>query len=575
MTDAEPGDRASSRRQFLRWAGGIGIFGTAGCGGSAPSETPTTADTRTPPQTPTTAVTRTPPQPPTNVIFIMADDMGYGDTSVDPFTSDKFGGPIPTPNLEVMASNGARFTSHYNGPAPLCTPTRAALLTGSYHARVGVGKGVYRPESTAGMHPDETTVAELVQAEGYATGMVGKWHLGHYDPYLPPNQGFDESYAAPYSNDMFRPIPLIEGTETLTKYAPNDQFTQRYTERALQFIDSHQDEPFFLYLAHTMPHIPLGVSDSFDGETGMGTYPDVIHELDWSIGQILDKLTELGIKEDTLVVFTSDDGPWLRHGKKAGSSGPLRSGKGTTSEGGARVPTIMHWPGTIPGGSVCDAMTSHIDILPTVANLMGTDLPDNEIDGKDITPVLLAPESASSPHDHIMYYDSAKNLGAIRNAEGFKYEFFAGTLYNLKSDIGEQTDVSDANPDVVNALKTRGESLNDRIKDNARPEGTRSNIAYVSIRSTTEQGVNVTFTNNTDVAVTDVTLSVASPDEGWEVTARSSTAFDVVDVDSSVEVNAELTSDGSKGENVFVHARATYKQDGKEDSTETGEDVLL
>lgn len=517
-------------------------------------------------QTGTLTVEERPP----NVIYIMVDDMGYGDTSVEPFTDDKFGSPIPTPNLEEMAANGARFTSHYNGPAPVCTPTRAALMTGSYHARVGVGNHVYFPPDETGMHPDETTIAELVQAEGYTTGMIGKWHLGDEDPYLPPNQGFDTYYGVPYSNDM-DPFPLIEGAETIDEEAPNAQLTQRYTEQALQFIESNQDEPFFLYLPHSMSHVPLGVSDEFDGETGMGTYPDVIHELDWSTGQILDRLEELGLEEDTLVVFTTDDGAWEVRGQNGGSTGSLRASKGSTFEGGARVPTLMHWPGTIPEGTICEEMTSHIDILPTVANLMGTDLPDNTIDGKDITPLLENPETESSPHDHILYYDSYKNLKGIRNAEGYKYHFGTDELYNLNEDIGEQTDVSGDYPDLASTLQDEATSFNSDLQDNARPEGSLSNIAYLSIDSITDQGAVVTLNNNTDVALADFEVSVSSPDDGWEATAQSSTSFDAVDAGSAVEINVDLTSDGSQGKEVFVHAMATYKENGQEQTTKTGE----
>jgi arylsulfatase A-like enzyme len=594
----DPGDATPDRRRFLKTLGAISATAIAGClggdadedtptdtptAGETPTDTPTGGDTPgatstrtdTPEGTETDTATATPEPDSPNVIVIMADDMGYGDTSVEPFTDDKFGSPIPTPNLEEMAANGARFTSHYNGPAPVCTPTRAALMTGSYHARVGVGNHVYFPPDETGMHPDETTIADIVQAEGYATGMIGKWHLGDEDPYLPPNQGFDTYYGVPYSNDM-DPFPLLEGVETIDEEAPNAQLTQRYTDQALQFIEDHQDEPFFLYLPHTMSHIPLGVSDGFQGETGMGTYPDVIHELDWSTGQILDRLAELGLEEDTLVVFTTDDGAWEDFaGQNAGSTGPLRASKGSTFEGGARAPTIMHWPGTIPEGTVCEEMTSHIDILPTVANLMGTDLPDNTIDGKDITPLLENPETETSPHDHILYYDSNKNLDGIRNADGFKYHFGADALYNLNEDIGEETDVSGDNPDLVSTLQEEATNFNSDLQDNARPEGSLSNIAYLSIDSASEQGAVVTFTNNTDTAVGDVEVSVSSPDDGWEATAQSSTSFDAVVPGNAVEIDVDLTADGSGDEEVFVHATATYQTADRERTTEAGEHLTL
>jgi arylsulfatase A-like enzyme len=518
---------------------------------------------------------------PPNVVFIMADDMGYGDTSVEPFTSEKFGDPIPTPNLEEMAANGARFTSNYTGPAPVCTPTRAALMTGSYHARAGVGKGVYFPGDDTGMHPQEMTIADLVQAEGYATGMVGKWHLGDDDPYLPANQGFEESYVAPYSNDMSPPIPLIDGLETLTTEAPNARLTQRYTEQALQFIEDHQDEPFFLYLPHSMPHVPIDVSEEFAGETGMGEYPDVIHELDWSTGQILDRLEELGIEEDTLVVFTSDDGSWNNsvHSTEetSGSTGPLRASKGSIYEGGARTPTIMQWPGTIPEDTVCEEMTSFIDVLPTVANLMGADLPDYTIDGMDITEVIQNPESASTPRDHLLYYQDDQTLKAIRNAEGYKYHIDGDELYDLEEDIGEENDISGDNPDIVSTLQDRATTLNEEVKENARPEGTRSNIAYVSIGSAGNEGLVpgegavVTFTNNTDAAVTDVEVSVSIPDDGWEASINSDASIDSVDAGGTVDVDVDLSAGDSEDGEVFVHAVATYQGEDGAEGTRAGE----
>jgi len=505
-----------------------------------------------------------------NVIVIMADDMGYGDTSVPPFTSDR---DIPTPNLEEMAANGATFTSHYNGPAPACTPTRAALMTGSYHPRVGMGGGVYFPNADNGLHPDETTIADLLQQEDYTTGAIGKWHLGDRDPFLPPNQGFDMYLGAPYSNDM-SPFPLIEGLDEVQEEAPNDQLTQTYTERALQFIEDNQDEPFFLYLPHTMSHVPLGVSDEFEGVTEDGLYGDVIRELDWSTGQILDRLEELGIEDETLVVFTTDDGPWLSKGENAGSSGPLRNGKQSTWEGGARVPTIMQMSGTIPAGTSTDEMTSHIDFLPTVANLTGADLPDVELDGKDLTNLLQNPETASSPHDYMLYYSGG--LEAVRNAEGMKYRFDNDALYNLAEDIGESNDVSDDHPEIVSELQNYANSYDSELRENARPEGSLTNIAYVSISATISQDdtATVTFTNNRDVTVTDVELSVSTPTDGWSVEPQSSTAFDSVDAGSTAETEVQLTaSDGSTAAEVLVHAVATYGMNGQEKQTAAAEPV--
>lgn len=593
VSDDGRADGGSDRRRFLKTLGAVGATTVAGClGGDSADDTPTDEPTRagtptgtrtdTSEQTETSGETDTPtPEPDTpNVVLIMIDDMGYGDTSVEPFTGDKFGEPIPTPNLERMAAGGATFTSHYNGPAPSCTPSRTALLTGSYHARAGVDEGVYFPGAEGGLHPDETTIADVVGQEDYATGIVGKWHLGHEDPFLPPNQGFDESYIAPYSNDMSPPIPLIDGMETLTTEAPNEQFTQRYTDRATQFIRDHQDEPFFLYVPHTMVHVPIDVPAEFDGETGMGTYPDVVHELDWSTGRILDVLEELGLEENTLVVFTSDDGPWLSYGEDAGSAGPLRNGKLSLWEGGARVPTIMRMPGTIPAGTTCEEMTSHIDFLPTIASLTGAELPEATIDGKNITGLLENPESASTPHDLILYYRQVDGqpMAAARNADGFKYWFNSGELYDLEADVDESEDVSDANPDVVSDLSENATTYDDRLKSNAREPGSLSSVAYLAIDSVNRQGETptITFTNNRDIAVGDVEISASAPDEGVSVEIQSASSFATINPGSSVEVGISIDRpDASDGEEAFVSAAATYRTDEGEQETVAGESIAV
>jgi arylsulfatase/arylsulfatase A len=604
-TDDSGSDGDSNRRGFLKTLGAISATTAAGClgddsdedtptdtatGGETPTDTPDGVDTPgetetdtpggtdTPGETDTDTDTDTPtPEPDVpNVVLIMIDDMGYGDTSVEPFTSEKFGEPIPTPNLERMAENGTRFTAHYNGPAPSCTPSRTAVLTGSYHSRAGVHNGVYFPGADTGLHPDETTIAEVVGEEDYATGFFGKWHLGHEEPFLPVNQGFDESYVAPYSNDMSPPIPLIDGLETVTTEAPNEEFTQRYTDRATQFIRDHQDEPFFLYVPHTMVHVPIDVPEEFAGETGMGTYPDAVHELDWSTGQILDTLEELGLEENTLVVFTSDDGPWLSYGEDAGSAGPLRNGKLSLWEGGARVPTIMQMPGTIPAGTTCEEMTSHIDFLPTIANLAEADLPEATLDGKDITGLLENPESASTPHDYLMYYNNGQNMQAVRNAEGFKYWFGSGNLYDLEADIDESEDVSGANPEVVSDLRDHATSYDDQIQSNAREPGSLSNVAYLAIDSVTRSGgtSTVTFTNNRDVAVSNVEVSVSTPEDGVSVETTSTAGFALIQAGGSFDVDISFSdSGGSDVEEAFVTATATYQLDGEEHETRAGERI--
>lgn len=603
-TDDGKSDGGSKRRGFLKALGAISATTLAGClggdsgadtptdtatGGETPTDTPSgvdtpgdtdtpeETDTDTPEETDTETDTPTPEPDVPNVVLIMIDDMGYGDTSVDPFTSEKFGEPIPTPNLERMAQNGARFTAHYNGPAPSCTPSRTALLTGSYSARAGVHNGVYFPGASTGLHPDETTIAEVVSEEDYATGFFGKWHLGDEDPFLPVNQGFDESYVAPYSNDMSPPIPLIDGMETITTEAPNEEFTQRYTERATQFIRDNQDDPFFLYLPHTMAHVPIDASEEFAGETGMGTYPDVIHELDWSTGQILDTLEELGLEEDTLVVFTTDDGPWLPYGEDAGSAGPLRNGKLSLWEGGARVPTLMQMPGTIPAGTTCDEMTSHIDFLPTIANLAEAELPEATLDGKDITGLLENPESASTPHDYLMYYNNGQNMQAVRNAEGFKYWFGSGNLYDLEADIDESEDVSGANPEVVSDLQDHASSYDDQLQSNAREPGSLSNVAHLAINSITRSAgtSTVTFTNNREVAVSNVEMSVSAPGDGVSVETTSTAEFASVEAGSSIETGISFDSDIPDGNEVFVTASATYQLDGEARETRAGERIKV
>jgi len=503
-----------------------------------------------------------------NVVLIMADDMGYGDTSVPPFTSDE---PTPTPNLEAMAANGTTFTSQYNA-APVCTPTRAALLTGCYPPRAGMNAGsVYFPGASNGLHPDEVTIPEVVQQAGYATGMVGKWHLGDADPFLPPNQGFDTYFGVPYSNDM-DPFPLLDGFETVQEEAPNAQLTQLYTERAKQFIQDNQDQPFFLYMPHTMPHVPLGVSSEFDGATGEGMYADVIHELDWSVGQILDQLEQLGIEEETLVVFTTDDGPWLSKGDDAGTNGPLRGGKMSTWEGGARAPTVMHMPGTIPAGASCDEMTSHIDFLPTVANLAGAELPDVTVAGKDITEVLENPDTASSPHDYLMYYDNG--LEAVRDAAGWKYHFGSGELYDLSTDLDESDDVSAENPGIVDRLQQQGNSFDSDLQTNARPEGSLDAVASVSVGLTASNGTTtVTFTNDRDETATDVILGASSPDEGVTV-ELSSTSLGSVDSGATAQAQATITVPDGTSE-AFVRAEATYVAGGEERTTAGGEQVSV
>lgn len=393
-----------------------------------------------------------------NVIIIFTDDQGYADVGVYGATQ------IKTPNIDRLANEGIRFTDFYVA-APVCTPSRAALLTGSYPHRLSMarmprGKGknmgmVLFPDSPGGIHPDEITIPEMLKEQGYATGMVGKWHLGHLPPFLPTRHGFDSYYGIPYSNDM-TPSPILRDEEIIEEPADQTTLTERYTEESLKFIRKNKDNPFFLYLAHSMPHIPLFVSPKFEGTSEGGLYGDVIETIDWGVGQILDELDALDIAENTLVVFTSDNGPWLVFGDHGGSATPLRAGKGTTYEGGMRVPGIMRWPAVIPAGTVTNEMASTMDLLPTIAAITGSNVPDDRtIDGHNILPILENEPGATSPYDAFFYYHGTE-LHAVRSGDWklrvslpLRHEdiyrsfenrdtMLAEALYHLPTDPGEQ-----------------------------------------------------------------------------------------------------------------------------------------
>ena len=327
---------------------------------------------------------------PPNVVIMFIDDMGYGDIG-------KFGAQgYETPNLDRMASEGMMFTDFYVSQ-PVCSASRAALLTGCYSSRVSI-MGALGPKAPIGLSTGEMTIAKMLKQKDYATAIFGKWHLGAKEPLLPTFQGFDEYLGLPYSNDMsplpehnprpsaksYPPLPLIEGTKILEVEPDQSKLTTLYTERAVSFIRKNKERPFFLYIPHTMCHVPLYVSDKFKGKTKRGLFGDVIEELDWSMGEVLKTLKEEGLENNTLVIFTSDNGPWLVFGNHAGSAGPLREGKGTCYEGGIREPFIARWPGKIPAGTVCSEPCMTIDILPTVAQLSGAALPGHPIDGKTI-----------------------------------------------------------------------------------------------------------------------------------------------------------------------------------------------
>lgn len=447
---------------------------------------------------------------PPNVVLIFCDDLGYGDLGVQGHPS------IRTPHLDRLARQGVRFTDFYVAQA-VCSASRAALLTGCYPNRVGIS-GALGPDARIGLNPDETTLAEVLKERGYATLHLGKWHLGHLPPFRPTRHGFDHWFGIPYSNDMwphhpeaapgsYPPLPLFEDdTIVNANVGPRDQdqLTMELTRRAVAFIEQHRDHPFFLYLAHPMPHVPLHVSDRQRRRSPAGLYGDVIEEIDASTGQILRALRRQNLEDHTLVIFTSDNGPWLSYGDHAGSSGPLREGKGTAWDGGVRVPFIARWPGRIPRGSVCREPAMTIDLLPTVAGLAGAPLPKQRIDGRDILPLLTGVDGAKSPHEALWFYYHQNELHAVRSgpwklvlphayrtlghpparAVGGKPVRYQQArtelaLYNLEADPGESNDLAATHPDIVERLQIEvekaradlGDRLTDRPATGARPPG--------------------------------------------------------------------------------------------------------
>ncbi len=406
-----------------------------------------------------------------NFILINIDDLGYAD--VGPFGSQR----NRTPNLDRMAEQGRRLTCFY--AAPVCSPSRASLMTGCYPKRALSIPHVLFPGNSVGLAADEVTVAELLKQQGYTTGIVGKWHLGDQPEFLPTRQGFDSYFGLPYSNDMGPaadgvksnlgaplpktqgkgqpPLPLLRDETVLGRVLAEDQtqLVARYTEEALQFLRANRDKPFFLYLPHSAVHFPLYPGKNFQGKSGNGLYGDWVEEVDWSVGQVLDAVRELNLAERTLVIFTSDNGGSLRHGAV---NLPLRGGKGSTLEGGMRVPTIAWWPGKIPAATHTDAVTGMMDILPTLVKLAGGELPaDRKIDGGDIWPLLSAATDAASPHETFYYYRGLK-LEAVRNGP-WKLHLAKGELYDLAKDIGEAHNVADENPQVVQRLRMLAEQM--------------------------------------------------------------------------------------------------------------------
>lgn len=428
-------------------------------------------------------------------VVIFCDDLGYADVGC--FGAKGF----KTPNLDRMAAEGIRFTDFYSA-APSCTPSRAALMTGCYPQRISLPKVLF-PRSEDGISSDETTIAELLKTRGYATACYGKWHLGHHPEFLPTRHGFDKYFGLPYSNDMspdpannhfpqadrYPPLPLIEGEQVIETEPDQSKLTTWYTERAVGFIEANKERPFFLYLAHSMPHVPLYVSDKFKGRSKQGLYGDVVMEIDWSVGQVLSTLKQLGIDEKTLVIFTSDNGPWLLFGDHGGSAKPLREGKSTTFDGGMREACIMRWPGRIAAATVCDEPATTMDVLPTLAKLAGAKLPERRIDGKDIWPLMSSQPGAVSGHKAIFYYRGWR-LDAVRSGRWklhlpHPYLSFAEpgsggkpgrydrkkielSLFDLKKDIAEQHNLVHQRPDVVERLMKLVDKMRQDLGDSAK-----------------------------------------------------------------------------------------------------------
>lgn len=391
-----------------------------------------------------------------NIIYIFADDLGYGDLGCFGATD------IKTPNIDRMAAMGIKFTQFYSA-ASVCSPSRAGLLTGRYPQRMGINQ-VFFPESYTGMSPSEITIAEMLKQKNYATGIVGKWHLGHREKFLPLQQGFDSYFGIPYSNDM-RSVVYMEGNEVVDYDVDQHYTTKTYTERALKFIDQKKGSPFFLYLAHSMPHVPIYTSKNFEGTSNRGLYGDVIQEIDWSVGQILDLLETLDLMENTLVIFSSDNGPWLVMEDHGGSAGPLREGKQFTFDGGMRVPTIALWKGKIPPGTVNNDLATQMDWFPTIAQLTGSELPtDRIIDGQDISKVLF--NTGKRNGDTFLYFDGSelqcfqqgdwkvkKPYNGYNGSAGKKAVVAHDTLlFNLKIDMGEKQDLHSKNPEKTKEL---------------------------------------------------------------------------------------------------------------------------
>jgi arylsulfatase len=447
---------------------------------------------------------------PPNIVIILTDDQGYADVGC-------FGGQgIRTPNLDRMAREGMRFTDFYVAQA-VCSASRAALMTGCYPNRVGL-QGALNHQSPIGIHEDEVLVPQLCRSRGYATAAFGKWHLGCQPKFMPLRHGFDEFFGTPYSNDNgplhptmrgLPPLPLYEGETVIETDPDQNLFTRRITEHAIRFIEKNRDRPFFLYVPHIMPHIPVHVSDAFRGKSARGIYGDTIEELDWSVGEILAAIAKNGIDERTFVVFFSDNGPNLSYGTHAGRAEPFREGKLTSWEGGVRMPFIARWPGRIPAGRVSAEPVMSIDLYPTIAHLVGAPLPPRTIDGLDMLAILEGRQGARSPHEALYFY-AGEELQAVRSGDwklhfaheyltpagpprsdgkpsnyenmkpesmdasgirgiasrhGYRVERTPAALYDLRTDPGEAHDVSAGHPDIVRRLQEYAEKARADLGD--------------------------------------------------------------------------------------------------------------
>jgi len=444
-----------------------------------------------------------------NIVIILTDDQGYADVGV--FGAKGF----VTPNLDRLASQG-RIFRNFHVAQPVCSASRCGLLTGCYPNRLGI-HGALGPRSKVGISDNEMTLAQLVKQRGYATAIFGKWHLGDSPQFLPLRHGFDEYFGLPYSNDMWPQHPdlvklpadaekrkrgypdlrMFENDKVVipaVSHEDQNQLTTWYTEHAVKFIDAHKNGPFLLYLAHNMPHVPLHVSDKFRGKSERGLYGDVIEEIDWSVGQVMDALNRNGLEENTWVIYTSDNGPWLSYGDHGGSALPLREGKGTNWEGGTREPCIMRWPGKIPAGSESKDMLMTIDLFPTIAKLIHADLPKHRIDGLDVWPIISGkPGKSKNPHEAYWFYYEVNQLQAVVSGDGrwklqlpHAYRTLGGKpgghggtpvryenrklekseLYDLVNDVSETTDVSDKHPAIVKQLEAEAEKARAELGDN-------------------------------------------------------------------------------------------------------------